>query len=72
MSTIKIQDYAIAAFKVAKVAHVDKGDKMVDRVNKTRNYWVKFAMDKKGYTLDQATIIIKDAEDVADLEINAI
>jgi hypothetical protein len=72
MSTIKIQEYAMAAFKVAKVAHVDAGKKMSVRVDNTRKYWINFAMDKKGYSLEAATVMIKDAEDMADLEMNAI
>jgi len=72
MSLIKIQEYAVAAFKVAKVAHVDAGKKMSDRVEATRKYWIKFAMDKKGYSLESATLMIKDSEDMADLEMNAI
>lgn len=72
MSMIKIQEYAVAAFKVAKVAHVDAGKKMSDRVENTRKYWIKFAMDKKGYSLEEATVMIKDAEDMADLEMNAV
>lgn len=72
MSLIKIQEYAVSAFKVAKVAHVDAGKKMSDRVENTHKYWIKFAMDKKGYSLEDATVMIKDAEDMADLEMNAI
>lgn len=72
MSTIQIQEYAVAAFKVAKSAHVPKGKKMADRVEATHRYWVKFAMEKKSYSLDDATQMIKDAEDMADLEMNAI
>lgn len=69
MSMIKIQEYAVAAFKVSKVAHVGAGKKMSDRVEATRNYWIKFAMEKKGYSMEDATLIIKDAEDMADLEL---
>ncbi|UZS00857.1 hypothetical protein [Pseudomonas phage vB_PsaM_M1] len=72
MSMIKIQEYAMAAFKVAKTAHVDKGDKMSDRVSNTRKYWIKFAVDKKGYTIADASLIIQDAEDMADLELQAV
>lgn len=72
MTTIKIQEYAVAALKVAKVAHVQTGKKMSDRVEATRKYWIKFAMDKKGYSLEDATLMIKDAEDMAELEMNAI
>lgn len=72
MSQIKIQGFAIAAFKVAKTAHVPAGKKMTDRVEATRQYWIKFAMDKKGYSLEDATTIIKDAEDMADLEMGAV
>lgn len=72
MSMIKIQEYAMAAFKVAKTAHVDKGQKMVERVINTRKYWIKFAVDKKGYSVADATMIIQDAEDMADLELHSI
>lgn len=72
MSTIKIQEYAMAAFKVAKVAHVDAGKKMSDRVEAARKYWIKFAMDNKDYSLEDAILMIKDAEEMADLEMNAI
>ena len=72
MSLIKIQEFAVSAFKVAKTAHVTKGKKMTDRVEATRQYWIKFAMDKKGYSLADATTAIKDAEDMADLEMAAV
>lgn len=70
MSLIKIQEFAVIAFKTAKAAKVKKGDTLAARLEKVRTYWVSF-MVKRGWNEADAKVCIKDAEDMASLEMMA-
>lgn len=67
---IKIQEYAMVAFKVNKLAKFKKGETLVARFEKVRTEYVKMLVSL-GWPESDAQIVIKDAEDMALLELNA-
>lgn len=70
MSLIKIQEYAMGAFRVSKMAKCKKGQTIQARFALVRAKYVAMLV-ARGWSEADAAIVIKDAEEMAMLELAA-
>lgn len=71
MSLIKIQEYAMSDFKVSKLAKCKKGQTVKARFEAIRAKYVALLVNR-GWLEADAAVVIKDAEDLAMLEMAAV
>jgi hypothetical protein len=70
MSMIRIQEYAMGAFRVSKLAKCKKGQTIKARFEAVRVKYIGM-LTERGWSEADAAIIVKDAEDMAMLELGA-
>lgn len=70
MSLIRIQEYAMGAFRVSKLAKCKKGQTIKARFEMVRAKYIAMLVER-GWAESDAAIAIKDAEDMAMLELAA-
>jgi hypothetical protein len=68
MTQISVQEQAVSSLIVSMIAHVEKGDTKAKRVARAvKHFESKFVT--LGYSESEAKTLVKDAKDMADLNI---
>lgn len=70
MSQVKIQEFIVQEAIINRMADFKKGQTLASRDASSERKWTKF-LAERGYTEQEATIIFKDALDMAILEVKS-